>query len=112
MKNESHLPEWEILRVGHAYTIGYLPDIILNEVYDSRPVVEQVNDRYAHGGGWHAMSGFKWEKLAQRLTYPGDKPMHANARFQANSKETVYVFDGGWVLVDRGPGNWEVARLD
>lgn len=108
-----HLPEWEVMQVRHAFSaIGFLPDIILNEAYDSRPVVDQVNQRYAHGGGWHAMSGFKWNRIAKTLRYPGDPPMHAVARFEASTKETVYVFESGWVLVDRGGDDYEVARLD
>lgn len=109
----NHLPQWEILRMRDSHAvIGYLPNIILNEVYDSRPVVDQVNDRYAHGGGWHAFQGFKWNRITRTLRYPNDPPMHAVARFEASEKETVYVFDHGWTLIDRGLDDWEVARLD
>lgn len=110
--NAKHLPRWDIMQFRFADEIGYLPEIILAEQFDPRPVVEQVNDRYAHGGGWHRFNGFMWNRIAKTLRYPGDPPVHAIARFVANAKETVYVFHSGWTLIDRGGDDWEVARLD
>lgn len=105
-------PNWEILRMSRAEGLGYIPMIILPEQYDPRPVVDQVNDRYAHGGGWHKFEGFKFNRNARTLSYPGDPPYHAIAMLQASEKERVFVFDYAWVLIDRGLEDWEVSRMD
>lgn len=79
---------------------------------DPRPVVDQVNDRYSHGGGWRKFEGFKWDREAMTIEYPEDPVYHAAARCEVSPTETVYVFPFAWVLIDRGGDDWEIARLD
>lgn len=43
---------------------GYLP-LMLDE-RDPRSVQEQLNESYAHGGGWNSFSGFTLVKRGSR----------------------------------------------
>ena len=51
--------------------LGWLPDIFDNA--DPRGAVEQINDRYAHGGGWcgYEMANMGWRIEPRFLVYPG-----------------------------------------
>ena len=54
--------------------LGFLPDILLAS--DRRSVKEQLEDRYAHGGGWRPMRTPKWKFNHDTLVirFPGDPP--------------------------------------
>lgn len=109
---------WEILNYQHGFeSLGYLPQIIHA---GGGPVVDQVNERYAHGGGWHPMQPKKWilNRDGMILFYPipeeegGDEAYFPIAMLKVSDQETVYVYDHAWVLIDRGGDDWEVSRMD
>ena len=100
---------WQLESADAIERLGYIPQIIMAS---ETPVVEQVNERYAHGGGWHKFDGFTYNREAKTLQYPGDPVYRAFAKAVINDKETVLVFDHAWVLIDRGGDDWEVARMD
>lgn len=91
--------------------LGLIPFIIQAE--DPRDVVTQVNDRYAHGGGWHPFSN-KWKLNTDNMsiTYPGDPTYKPLAFAKISAKETVYVYQSGWVMIYRFPEDFEVSRMD
>ena len=101
---------WELLSVDAINLMGYIPQIITSD--DPRPVVEQVNDRYAHGGGWRKFEGFKWDREKMTIEYPGDPAYEAVARCEVSPTETIYIFAHAWVLIDRGGDDWEICRMD
>lgn len=106
------MSQWKILDNGATSydMLGYLPQIIIS---GDGPVVEQVNTRYAHGGGWNAFSGFELNREDMSIVYPGDPAYMPIASLRVSETETVYVYPHAWVLIDRGEAaGFEVARLD
>lgn len=104
--------------------LGYLPEIIRDD--DPRPAITQINERYAHGGGWYPVKG--WAQLmplepvanheafltSLRIQYPGDPPLDPVAvMLLPQSNELVAVYQSAWVMVvDLDDRTYEVARLD
>lgn len=83
---------------------------------DPRGAVAQLNDSYAHSGGWRSFKGFALLQkpggpLAWRLSYPGDPPMRARAYCHLR-EETCVLFQSDWVAVVQPDGSYDVARLD
>lgn len=97
---------------GSEAALGYIPQIITSG--DPRPVIEQVNDRYAHGGGWNSFGKGKWilNRKAMSIQYPGDPPHLPLAHAQISETEAVWVYECAWVLIDRGGDDWEISRMD
>jgi hypothetical protein len=104
-------PEWRV-RFG-GVNLGFLP-VFLN---DSNPkdAVTQLNEAYAHGGGWHDFQGFTLIKHGllphYALSYPGDPPMRELARAKLRD-ETVVLFEASWVAVIQPDETFRVARMD
>jgi hypothetical protein len=69
--------------------LGFLPSLIHDA--DQRRVAEQLNDRYAHGGGWRPMPGFTLNKTTLALKYPEDPPMHPLAMSTLRDETLVSV---------------------
>jgi len=92
---------------------GYLPEIIRD--CDSRPVCQQIESNYAHGGGWNPLSGFSLH-LNQgigcaKLCYPGDHPMRERSRTHIRD-ELVILFECDCVAVVQNNGSFAVTRMD
>lgn len=89
--------------------LGYIPDFLLDQ--DERPAREQINERYAHGGGWQPLLA-GWKMSADgRLSYPGDPTMPPVARTKLREEE-IFVYPYAWVAIRQPDGSFEVARLD
>lgn len=88
--------------------LGRLPELLRAD--DPRPVREQLNDRYAHGGGWRPQSGFN-KSPGHTLHYPGDPPMHPIAVSHFGN-EVVIFYPHGYLLVMQLDHSWEVCRVD
>lgn len=103
---------WEIINYDTQKAInmlGIIPELIYRA---DMPVVEQVNQNYAHGGGWQRFPGFKLNRADMSIKFPGDPAFLPCAKAQINEKETVYVYPYAWVLIDRGGDDWEISRMD
>lgn len=104
--------------------LGLIPDFFLDS--DPRPAVEQINDRYRHGGGWYDLKvgrgGFKL--LANgALKYPEDPALPALAEATLHGaenrvypdgveRERIVIHTGGFVSIHQPDGSFRVARLD
>jgi hypothetical protein len=77
---------------------------------DPRPAKDQFNERYAHGGGWHPMGGFKLNQ-DNSLKYPGDPPLKPVARLQFRN-ELIMFYDHAWVAIIHKDRYFEVCRMD
>jgi hypothetical protein len=90
--------------------LGYLPDILLPD--DPRPVQAQLEDRYAHGGGYRS-SGFDKFRLDPGLVlqWPEDPPQHPLAATLIHD-ELVVLYPHALLLVMQPDGKWEVTRVD
>ena len=92
--------------------LGLIPEIITP--LDPRPVRRQIEERYAHGGGYLPIEGFTItykENGTARLHYPGDPAFEEWGRAQINN-ELVIVFDCALVAIVQPDWSFEVVRMD
>jgi hypothetical protein len=88
--------------------VGFIPMWL--DVSDLRPAAKQLNDHYAHGGGWRPFKGFELVR-ENCLKYPGD-PMHRPlARIKFRDEE-IFIYESGWVMIKQPDGTFEVCRMD
>jgi hypothetical protein len=95
----------------HPYAsdfLGFIPQFLSER--DPRPAKEQINERYAHGGGWFPFEGFKMNE-DRSIQYPGDSsyPLVAEARLR---DETILVYPHAWVAIMQKDGTFEISRMD
>lgn len=95
---------------------GYLP--LLLDPRDPRSPQEQLNETYAHGGGWNSFEGFTLQRNVGgdgreyfSLHFPGDPPMREISRAQLRDK-TIVLFQYSWLAVIEADGTYDVARVD
>lgn len=88
--------------------LGLVPEFFWEA--DPRPAKEQINERYAHGGGWFPIEGFEHRGLGS-IKYPGDPVMTPLASAQLHD-ETIYVYESGWTMILQPDGSYEVTRMD
>lgn len=88
---------------------GLIPDFL--DTDDPRPAREQINENYAHGGGWQAFDKFTFDVENEILTYPGDPPMRKISTMIFRD-EQLHMFESAWVVILQQNGSWEAARLD
>ena len=89
--------------------IGYLPTFV--SAADPRPAREQMDDAYAHGGGWRPSNGFALDANDGSLHYPDDPPMPVLAAAELRD-ETINVYPHAWVGIVQKDGSFEVCRMD
>jgi hypothetical protein len=89
--------------------LGFLPGLI--DEGDARPVAEQLNDRYRHGGGWQPMPGFKLNPGTLTLKYPEDPPMKPLA-MSVLRDETLVFYPYAFLMILQPDGAFEVSRVD
>ena len=92
---------------------GLLPQFVSE--HDPRPAKEQINEAYAHGGGWNSFEGFTLvssdDKSQYGLDYPGD-PMSKELSRAMFRDELLVFFKGSWLAIIQKDGSFEVSRLD
>jgi len=88
--------------------MGFIPCFLLES--DPRPVREQFNERYAHGGGWQPFQGFNVNER-KGLTYPGDPTFYPVAKITFRD-EIIYIYPYAWVMIEQTDGSVEIARMD
>lgn len=91
-----------------AEFLGFIPTF-LNEA-DPRTARDQIDDNYAHGGGWRPAPGFTLDFEDMLLCYPEDPPMKPLAATMMRD-EMILVYPHAWVVIITGD-EWEVSRLD
>ena len=89
--------------------VGFIPEFLVES--DPRPAKEQFHERYAFGGGWHPMEGFKKDARTHALKYPGDPALPLLAFIQFHS-ELIMIYPHGIVAIVQPDGTFEVARMD
>lgn len=93
---------------GALDMLGFIPHFLVDD--DPRPAAVQFNERYAHGGGWMPMEG--WRALPDgRVEYPGDPPLTPIAASMLRS-ETIRVYPYGLVMITQLDGSFEISRMD
>lgn len=89
--------------------VGYLPTFFSPE--DPRPAREQINQNYAHGGGWHPTSGFKMKPDSWRVKFPGDPVLYPLAYAKLRD-ETLIFYEHEWLAILQLDGSFEMARVN
>lgn len=101
---------------AHQEAAGFLPEIF--DENDPRPAAAQIDERYAHGGGWRPNSGFRLRNSHRHneaiLTFPGDPPFREiNSSRLPLTGEILILFERGWLaVVQQETGRFEVTRMD
>jgi hypothetical protein len=97
---------WVVLKPD--VDLGFLPAMI--RLNDLRPVKEQLDERYAHGGGWNPTPGFTMQPN-HVLHYPEDPPFHPLA-MSMHGDETLVFYEHDFLAIIQKDGTFEVARVD
>lgn len=102
---------WELLHPDMTPDhLGFLPHIL--DSFDPRPTAEQIEDKYAHGGGWRPYGQGAWALDDDRtLHFPNDQALKPIARTFIR-EEQVYLYDHAVVAVVQPDGSFDVVRLD
>lgn len=90
--------------------LGLIPAFLKES--DPRSAREQINDRYAHGGGWFSIKGFKHNAEDNSIKYPGNPRMRPIATAWLHDKERIFIYPHGWVMILQPDGQFNIARLD
>ena len=85
--------------------IGIIPQMLR----DDRPVRDQLNEGYAHGGGWQPFDGFTMDESGA-LLFPGDPPQRPRVWTTYNGERIVF-YDNSWVAIIQPNGDFEVAKM-
>jgi hypothetical protein len=97
----------------NPHVAGILPDLL--SPLDPRSAAEQLQETYAHGGGWSPFARFAlhdWQQPGQAtLAYPEDPPMREISRAKLRD-ETLILFECEWLAIVQPDGRFEVSRVD
>ena len=88
--------------------LGFLPGFFSES--DPRPARDQINEAYAHGGGWSPFPGFKMMANGN-MSYTGDPPTRLIAEGKLRD-ETIRFYEHEWVAIIQKNGSFEVCRCD
>jgi hypothetical protein len=89
---------------------GVIPAMLYED--DPHGAVEQLNENYAHGGGWVPFKEFTMVD-SYGLYYEGDPTIYPVASGTLHGNEIVLVYPFGWVaVVQKAGGSYVVARMD
>ena len=107
---------WNVLAPveRHKAMLGYIPSFFSED--DPRSATDQINDRYAHGGGWHPLDGVV-VLVTGTIVFPGDDETPATTlkpiAMTRLREETIFVYPGAFVMIYNKPtGKYEVAMID
>ena len=92
--------------------VGFIPTFLSES--DPRPASEQFNERYAFGGGWRPMDGWRHSHQPDKgltITYPGDPTYRPVASITLRD-ETIWVYQHAWVAIEAASGSVEISRMD
>lgn len=88
--------------------VGLIPSFLSEN--DPRPAAEQFNERYAHGGGWAPLRGWRL-RADNSIQYPDDPSLSPVAMMWLHD-ETIFIYPHAWVCIVQADGTYEVARMD
>lgn len=98
--------------------LGLIPHFLHPD--DPRPAKEQLNARYAHGGGWQKLFGFegRWQEPQSEgdfetlhLNYEDDPELSPLWMIRFGN-ERVFIYPHAFVAIAQDDNSFEVARMD
>jgi hypothetical protein len=105
---------------AEATHLGFVPQFFDDE--DPRPASEQLEERYAHGGGWHPFGRGQWRVRQSdgALIFPGSPedgepdevyPLIAVSALPL-SGERLFFYTSALLAVAKDDDSFEVTRVD
>ena len=90
---------------------GMIPSML--SAHDERSAKEQINENYAHGGGWRSFAGFTLSEHddGYRIDYPEDPSFRELGRAKLRD-EKIVLFEASWVAIIQPDGTYEISRMD
>jgi hypothetical protein len=88
--------------------LGFIPTFLNDN--DPRPAAEQINENYAHGGGWRPQQKFTFDKNGN-LRYPGDPPFKCIAATMLRD-EMICLYEHALLMIMQPDGSFEVSTVD
>jgi len=80
---------------------------------DERRVQDQLNERYAHGGGWRGKTEPWTRQDDGGMLYPGDPVMLPLSRaMHAPTRQMCWFYPHAMFCIVEEDGSFEMARLD
>lgn len=91
--------------------LGFLPQIISPS--DPRPIRDQINTNYSHGGGYFPYGEGQWKfnAVGKTLKYPGDPTLKPIAELPVRD-ELFIVFPHAICCILQPDGSFDVIRMD
>ena len=96
-----------LLNGGQPDDVGVIPAWL--DESDMRPAREQLDEHYAHGGGWHPFKGFKLTK-GWAIEYDGDEPLQPLALMRLRD-EMIVIYPYSWVMIRQTDNTFEICRM-
>jgi hypothetical protein len=90
--------------------LGFLPEILTDS--DPRSVKEQLEDRYAHGGGWRPITGMHMNPETRVMYFPGDPPFKPAALTEIGEEVVIFYPLCSLLAVIQPDGSYQVTRVD
>lgn len=101
--------DWVAFHPQAEDMLGYIPSFVSDT--DKRPLREQLDSAYRHGGGFRPMEGWTFTPETASITYPGDPALKPVAAASIGD-ETLFVYPHAWVAIVDKDGNFQIARMD
>lgn len=96
------------------HAVGLIPTFL--KAHDERPLKQQIDERYAHGGGWHPLADWRIHNQTWQLHYnhagEGDPDYMPLGGASLNGEIIICYPDAWTVIMDASDGTFEVSRLD
>lgn len=100
-----------MLYFSNMKAAGLIPEFL--DEHDPRTVQEQLDENYAHGGGWNSFEGFTLGSGPGHytLSYPGDPVYREVSRAQFRN-QTLVLFQYAWLGIIEDGKLLDVSRVD
>ena len=107
-------PTWTITPYGQSrgFTydgLGFLPGFL--SLGDPRPAARQIDERYAHGGGWRPSSTIKYKPGGLIYLSLDDLTLGALA-YADLRQERLFFYEHEYLAIVQPSGRAEIARID
>ena len=88
--------------------LGLIPSFL--DERDKRPMREQFDENYRHGGGWKPIKGFS-HVGKYVIQYPDDPPLEPIGAIKLRD-EIALLYPHAFVAIFQKDRSFEVARMD
>lgn len=76
-------------------------------------IPEQINQHYAHGGGWNPLEGWSMIDAPNGVVcYPGDPVLKPDAKAQHGNETVFFYRSGAWLGVYTEANGLKLSRVD